>query len=371
MALDIRALLKELIESRGSDLHLTVNSPPRIRVDQQLIPLKTETLTPEACKSLAYSILTDKQQKRLELDFEVDFAFGVEGLSRFRGNVFFQRGSLSTVIRSIPFKIPTMEQLKLPKICHAFPTKPKGLVLVTGPTGSGKSTSLAAVVDRINSERAVHIITVEDPVEYIHTHKQALVNQREVGADTKSFSTALKYVLRQDPDVILVGEMRDLETIQAALTAAETGHLVFATLHTNSATESINRIIDVFPPHQQGQVRAQVSMALESVMTQKLLPRKVGGGVVLAAEVMVCTPAIRALIRENKIHEMYGILQVSQKYGMVTMNMSLYDLVVAGQITAERAMAMSNLPEELERMLSRSGSSPSDRARMLANRNER
>ena len=370
MALDIRSLLKELIESHGSDLHLTVNSPPRIRVDQQLVPLKMDVLTPETCKGLAYSILTDKQQKRLELDFEVDFAFGVEGLSRFRGNVFFQRGSLSTVIRSIPFKIPTMEQLRLPKICQAFPTKPKGLVLVTGPTGSGKSTSLAAIVDRINSERPVHIITVEDPVEYIHTHKQALVNQREVGADTKSFATALKYVLRQDPDVILVGEMRDLETIQAALTAAETGHLVFATLHTNSATESINRIIDVFPPHQQGQVRAQVSMALEAVMTQKLLPRKVGGGVILAAEVMVCTPAIRALIRESKIHEMYGILQVSQKYGMVTMNMSLFDLVISGQISSERALAMSNLPEELDRMLSKTNTA-SDRARILANRTER
>jgi twitching motility protein PilT len=371
MKIDIRVLLRDLIESHGSDLHLAVNSPPRIRVDQQLIALKYDTLTPETCKSLAYSILTDKQQKRLELDFEVDFAFGVEGLSRFRGNVFFQRGSLTTVIRSIPFKIPTMEQLKLPKICHLFPNKPKGLILVTGPTGSGKSTSLAAIIDRINSERAVHILTVEDPVEYVHSHKQALINQREVGADTKSFATALKYVLRQDPDVILVGEMRDLETIQAALTAAETGHLVFATLHTNSATESINRIIDVFPPHQQGQVRAQISMALEAVMTQKLLPRKMGGGVVLAAEVMVCTPAIRALIRENKVHEMYGILQVSQKYGMVTMNMSLFDLVNAGQITVERALAMSNLPDELDRMMTRAQTAPADRARSLANRAER
>jgi twitching motility protein PilT len=371
MALDIRALLRDLIQMHGSDLHLTVNSPPRVRVDQQIIALKYDTLTPEQCKGLAYSILTDKQQKKLELDFEVDFAFGVDGLSRFRGNIFFQRGSLTTVIRAIPFQIPTLEQLKLPRICHAFPTKPKGLILVTGPTGSGKSTTLAAIVDRINTDRAVHIITIEDPVEYVHSHKQAIVNQREVGADTKSFATALKYVLRQDPDVIMVGEMRDLETIQAALTAAETGHLVFATLHTNSATESVNRIIDVFPPHQQGQVRAQLSMTLESVTTQKLLPRKTGSGVTLAAEVMVCTPAIRALIRESKVHEMYGVLQVSQKYGMLTMNMSLYDLVTSGQVSAERAMNASNLPEELERMLNGGRANQGDRARTLAGRMER
>jgi twitching motility protein PilT len=260
-----------------------------------------------------------------------------------------------------------MEQLKLPKICTQFPNKPKGIILVTGPTGSGKSTSLAAMIDRINTERPVHIITIEDPVEYIHSHKQGLVNQREVGADTRSFATALKYVLRQDPDVIMVGEMRDHETIQAALTAAETGHLVFATLHTNSATESINRIIDVFPPHQQAQVRAQLSLSLEAVMTQKLLPRKTGGGVVLAAEVMMCTPAIRALIRENKVHEMYGVLQVSQKYGMQTINMSLLDLVTSGLITPERALAASNVPEELERMMGMGKSAPVDRARTLAN----
>jgi twitching motility protein PilT len=371
MATDIRTLLRDLIESRGSDLHITVNSPPRIRVDQQIVALKHDPLSPEQCKGLAYSILTDKQQKKLEMDFEVDFAFGIDGLSRFRGNVFFQRGSLTTVIRAIPFKLPTIEQLKLPKICQAFPNKPKGLVLVTGPTGSGKSTTLAAIIDRINTDRAVHIITIEDPVEYIHTHKQALVNQREVGADTKTFATALKYVLRQDPDVIMVGEMRDLETIQAALTAAETGHLVFATLHTNSATESVNRVIDVFPPHQQGQVRAQLSMCLESVMTQKLLPKKTGQGVVMAAEVMVCTPAIRAMIRENKVHEMYGVLQVSQKYGMLTLNMSLHDLVSTGQVSLERALMMSNLPEELERMSGMARTNPTDRARTLAGKMDR
>ncbi|MBI5059430.1 type IV pilus twitching motility protein PilT [candidate division KSB1 bacterium] len=365
--LDIRQLLQELIDGRGSDLHLTVNSPPRIRVDQQIRSLKYDAMTPDQCKALAYSILTDKQQKKLELDLEVDFAFGIDGLSRFRGNVFFQRGSLSTVVRAIPFRIPPMEQLKLPKICAQFPNKPKGIILVTGPTGSGKSTSLAAMVDRINTERPVHIITIEDPVEYIHTHKQGLVNQREVGADTRSFATALKYVLRQDPDVIMVGEMRDLETIQAALSAAETGHLVFATLHTNSATESVNRIIDVFPPHQQAQVRAQLSLSLEAVMTQKLLPRKTGGGVVLAAEVMMCTPAIRALVRENKVHEMYGVLQVSQKYGMQTMNMSLLDLVTSGLVTPERAISASNIPEELERMMGMGKAAPTDRARSLAN----
>ena len=365
MNLDIRTLLRELIEARGSDLHLTVNSPPRIRVDQQIICLKYEPLSPDDCKSLAYSILTDKQQKRLELDFEVDFAFGVEGISRFRGNVFIQRGSLCTVIRAIPWRIPTVEQLRLPKITSTFPNKPKGLILVTGPTGSGKSTTLASMIDRINVERAVHIITVEDPVEYIHSHKQAIVNQREIGADTKSFATALKYVLRQDPDVIMVGEMRDLETIQAALTAAETGHLVFATLHTNSATESVNRIIDVFQPHQQGQVRAQLSLTLEAVMTQKLLPKKTGG-VVMAAEIMMCTPAIRALIRENKVHEMYGIMQVSQKYGMQTMNSALFDLVTGGMISQDRALNASNLPEELERMLGVTRQTVPERTRPVA-----
>jgi twitching motility protein PilT len=360
--IDIRSLLHQLVQARGSDLHLSVGSPPRIRVDQRLILLNYESLTPEQCKQLAYSLLTDKQQKRLELDLEVDFAFSIERLSRFRGNVFFQRGSLSTVIRSIPFLIPTMEQLRLPKICQSFVPKPKGLILVTGPTGCGKTTSLAAIVDRINAERPVHIITIEDPVEYIHSHKQALVNQREVGADTKSFSTALKYVLRQDPDVILVGEMRDLETIGAALTAAETGHLVFATLHTNSSTESINRIIDVFPPHQQGQVRAQLSLCLEAVVTQKLLAKKTGGGMILAAEVLVCTPAIRALIRDNKVHEMYGIIQVSRRYGMQTMNQALLELVTNGTVSAERALSNSNLPEELERMLGKKGAAGAEHA---------
>ncbi len=362
-SIDIRKLLEELIAARGSDLHVAVGSPPRVRVDQQLVSLQYDNLSPEDCKALAYSILTDKQQKKLELEYEVDFAFGIEGLSRFRGNIFFQRGSLTIVIRAIPFAIPQIEQLKLPRICQAFPNKPKGLILVTGPTGSGKSTSLAAIIDRINTERPVHIITVEDPVEYVHAHRRALINQREVGADTKSFATALKYVLRQDPDVILVGEMRDQETIQAALTAAETGHLVFATLHTNSATESVNRIIDVFPPHQQGQVRAQLSMSLEAVMTQKLIPRKSGTGVVLSAEVMILTPAIRALIRENKVHEMYGILQVSQKYGMQTLNMSLYDLVMTKQITPERALMVANVPEELQRMMGSAAPTPASTAR--------
>ncbi len=363
--IDIRQLLRELIQAKGSDLHLSAGTPPRIRVDQHLVSLQYEPLTPDQCKQLAYSLLTDKQQKRLELDLEVDFAFGIEKLSRFRGNVFFQRGSLSTVIRSIPFTIPTIEQLRLPKICHNFIHKPKGLVLVTGPTGCGKSTSLAAIVDRINSERSVHIITVEDPVEYVHAHKQALINQREVGADTRSFATALKYVLRQDPDVILVGEMRDLETISAALTAAETGHLVFATLHTNSSTESINRIIDVFPPHQQGQVRAQLSLSLEAVLTQKLLQKKTGGGMILAAEVMTCTPAIRALIRDAKVHEMYGIIQVSRRYGMNTMNQALIELVQKGLVSGERALMNSNLPDELEKMLGKRPASTSEREKLL------
>lgn len=364
--IDIRRLLNELIDARGSDLHMAVGSPPRIRVDQHLVPLSYDPLTPEQCKQLAYSLLTEKQQKRLELDLEVDFAFGIEKLSRFRGNVFFQRGSLSTVIRAIPFTIPTIEQLRLPKICLSFIHKPKGLILVTGPTGCGKTTSLAGIVDRINHERPIHIITIEDPVEYVHSHKQALVNQREVGADTKSFARALKYVLRQDPDVILVGEMRDLETIGAALTAAETGHLVFATLHTNSSTESINRIIDVFPPHQQDQIRAQLSLCLEAVVTQRLLPKKGIGGMILAAEVLTCTPAIRALIRDNKVHEMYGIIQVSRRFGMQTMNQALYDLIMSGFVLAERALENSNMPDELEKMLGRKAATPAERARPLA-----
>jgi len=350
---DIRTLLEEMVAKKASDLHLTVGSPPQLRIDQRLIPVSDEKLTPVTAKALAYKILTDKQQKKLELDLEVDFAFGIEGLCRFRGNVFFQRGSVATVIRRIPLTIPTIEELNLPKICNSFVYKPKGLILMTGPTGCGKSTSLASIIDRINSERNVHIITIEDPIEYVHRHKKSIVNQREVNSDTKSFASALKYVLRQDPDVILVGEMRDLETISAATTAAETGHLVFATLHTNSATESINRIIDVFPPHQQAQIRAQLSLVLEGVVTQKLMPRRIGGGLVLASEVMICSPAIRALIRDNKVHEMYGILQVSRKIGMHTMNQTLLELVQTGLISADRAISASSVPEELERMLER------------------
>jgi twitching motility protein PilT len=354
--LDIRNLLEEMVEKTASDLHLTVGSPPQLRLDQKLVPISDEKLSPVTAKALAYKILTDKQQKKLELDLEVDFAFGIEGLCRFRGNVFFQRGSIATVIRRIPLHIPTIEDLKLPKICNSFVFKPKGLVLITGPTGCGKSTSLASIIDRINSERNIHVITIEDPIEYVHRHKKAIVNQREVNSDTRSFASALKYVLRQDPDVILVGEMRDLETIAAAMTAAETGHLVFATLHTNSATESINRIIDVFPPHQQAQIRAQLSMVLEAVVTQKLMPKRVGGGLVLASEVMICSPAIRALIRDSKVHEMYGILQVSRKIGMHTLNQSLFELTQTGIISMDRAISASSLPEELERMLQRPNS---------------
>ena len=358
--MEIRSLLEELVAKSASDLHLTVGSPPQLRIDQRLVPVGSEKLSPITAKGLAYKILTDKQQKKLELDLEVDFAFGIEGLCRFRGNVFFQRGSVATVIRRIPLSIPSIEELKLPKICNSFVHKPKGLVLITGPTGCGKSTSLASIIDRINSERSVHIITIEDPIEYVHRHKKAIVNQREVNSDTKTFASALKYVLRQDPDVILVGEMRDLETIAAAMTAAETGHLVFATLHTNSATESINRIIDVFPPHQQAQIRAQLSMVLEAVVTQKLMPKRIGSGLVLASEVMVCTPAIRALIRDNKVHEMYGILQVSRKFGMHTLNQSLMELAQAGIISVDRAISASSVPDELERMLNRTNAkSPS------------
>jgi twitching motility protein PilT len=357
-------LLKIMIEKGASDLHITTASPPRLRVDGKLVPLDHPQLTPVDTKALCYSILTDAQKHKFEEHSELDLSFGVKGLSRFRGNVFMQRGAVAAAFRTIPFEIRSFKDLGLPEVINELVKKPRGLILCTGPTGSGKSTSLATMIDRINSERQEHIITVEDPIEYLHQHKKCLINQREVNADTSSFKAALKYVLRQDPDVVLIGEMRDLETIEAALTVSETGHLSLATLHTNSAVQTINRIIDVFPPHQQEQIRVQLSFVLEGVISQQLIAKKSGKGRVLAVEVLVPNPAIRNLIREDKIHQIYSMMQTGQaKFGMQTMNQSLLDLYVKGHISYEDALGRSSVPEELTTMLQRLSSAPSGRGR--------
>jgi twitching motility protein PilT len=348
--LSLRHLLQEMIQRKASDLHLTVGERPQIRVDGDLVPSQyPRALAPKDTLGLAYSILTENQKKRYEVEDELDFSFGVQNLSRFRGNVYKQRGCVAMAIRQIPYEIQSIEKLGLPAILNRLAERPRGLVLVTGPTGSGKSTTLAAMLDKINRERRGHIITVEDPIEFIHRHQSCVVNQREVGADTKSFQAALKYALRQDPDVILIGEMRDLETIAAALTIAETGHLVLATLHTNSAAESVNRIIDAFPAHQQGQIRAQLAFVLEGVVTQTLLPRTRGKGRVVASEVMICTPAIRAVIRDEKIHQIYSLMQAGKKHGMQTLNDSLQSLYLQGDVSMEEALKRSPDPQELLR----------------------
>jgi twitching motility protein PilT len=349
-------MLKELIERGGSDLHITTNSPPQIRVDGKLISLDMPPLNPVETKQLCYSVLTETQKHKFEEENELDLSFGVKGLSRFRSNVFVQRGAVAGVFRTIPFKILTFEELGLPPIAAELAYKPRGLVLVTGPTGSGKSTTLASIIDKINCERHDHIVTIEDPIEYLHPHKNCLVNQREVGSDTRSFKHALKYVLRQDPDVVLVGEMRDLETIEAALTLAETGHLCFATLHTNSCVQTINRIVDVFPPYQQTQIRAQLSFSLEGVLSQTLIPRASGKGRILALEIMIPNPAIRNLIREDKLHQIYSQMQVGQdKFGMQTMNQSLFNLHQRRLISLEDALGRSTDPDELKQMLGMTG----------------
>ena len=347
----LRALLEEMIERNASDLHVTAGERAKLRVDGAITSANAEaTLSPKDTLQLAYSVLTENQKKRFEMEDELDFSFGIQNLARFRGNVFKQRGCVSMVIRQIPFQIKSFEELGLPPVVARMAEKPRGLVLVTGPTGSGKSTTLAAMIDKINRERRGHIITVEDPIEFIHRHQGCIVNQREVGTDTKSFSNALKYALREDPDVILVGEMRDLETIQAALTIAETGHLALATLHTNSAAESINRIIDVFPSHQQSQVRAQLAFVLEGIITQTLLPRARGTGRVMASEVLAVTPAIRALIRDDKVHQIYSLMQSGKKFGMQTLNDALYAHYVAREVTLEECLRVSGDPNELLRM---------------------
>ena len=347
----LRQLLEEMIPKRASDLHITAGVPPMYRVDGGVEPTVHEVMTPEGTANLAYSVLSDEQRKRFETTKELDFSFGVKGLSRFRANVFLQRGVVSMVIRQIPYDITPMEKLGLPNVVKEFTMRQKGFVLVTGPTGSGKSTTLASMLDRINSTRQSHIITIEDPIEYVHMNKKCIVNQREVGSDTLGFKEALKHVLRQDPDIILVGEMRDLETIEAALTIAETGHLVFATLHTNSTYEAVNRIVDVFPHDQQKQILTQLAFTLQGVITQQLIPRSQGKGRVMCAEVLVCTPAIKAVIREGKTHQIYSLMQAGQKYGMQTMNMALLQAVLDKHLTPEHAMERTTDRTEFEGML--------------------
>ncbi|MCD6399671.1 type IV pilus twitching motility protein PilT [candidate division WOR-3 bacterium] len=350
MGINIRDLLEEMVRRNASDLHLTVAAPPMFRIDGQLIPGNYDVITPEDAKRLSYSVLNDEQKKKFEMEKELDLSFGIPGLSRFRANVFLQRGQVAMAIRTIPWKIRSFKELGLPPIASEITSKQKGLILVTGPTGSGKSTTLAAMIDKISAERKCHIVTIEDPIEYLFKHKMAIINQRQVGSDTFSFQKALKYVLRQDPDVVMVGEMRDLETTEAALTIAETGHLTLATLHTNSASESISRIIDIFPTNRQSQVRAQLAFVILAIMTQSLIP-KITGGRALALEILYATPGVKAMIRDNKIHQIYSHIQAGHKYGMVTMNQSLYQLYMSRSISLEDAISYSRNPEELEKMI--------------------
>jgi twitching motility protein PilT len=346
-------LLKKTVEMEGSDLHITINTPPQVRVHGHLQRLEGTDLTPSDTKALAYSVLTDAQKKRFEEALELDFSFGIKGLARFRCNLFNQRGAVGAVYRLIPEKIRSFQELGLPSVLAGLAERPRGLVLVTGPTGSGKSTTLAAMIDKINNERKDHILTIEDPIEYIHAHKGCLVNQREVHSDTQSFSMALRAALREDPDIVLIGELRDLETVEAALRIAETGHLTFGTLHTNSAAQTINRIIDVFPAHQQSQIRTQLSLVLEGIVCQALLP-KIGGGRVVSLEIMTPTPGIRNLIREDKIHQIYSAMQTGQeKLGMQTANQSLASLHMKKLISLDTALGASSNKEELQEMINR------------------
>jgi twitching motility protein PilT len=347
-------LLRRVVEMEGSDLHITTNTPPQVRVHGHLQRLPLADLQPADTKHLVYSVLTDAQKKRFEESSELDFSFGIRGLARFRCNVFSQRGAVGAVYRLIPEKIRTFEELGLPPVLATLAERPRGLVLVTGPTGSGKSTTLAAMLDKINQERYDHILTIEDPIEYIHPHKNCIVNQREVHSDTASFANALRAALREDPDIVLIGEMRDLETVESALKIAETGHLTFATLHTNSSAQTINRIIDIFPATQQAQIRTQLSLVLEGIVCQTLLPRADGRGRVVALEILVPTPAIRNLIRDDKVHQIYGAMQTGQeKVGMQTANQSLATLYQQGLITLETALGASSNKGELQEMISR------------------
>lgn len=344
-------LLRIVVEKGGSDLHISVGVPPIIRVDGQLLPCNFEKVTPQDSQRLIYDILTDEQIQRFETNFELDFSYQLARLSRFRVNVYRDRANVATAFRVIPSRIPTLKDLSLPPVLEDLTRLPRGLILVTGPTGSGKSTTLAAMINQINSERSVHVLTIEDPIEYLHSHRFSIINQREVGQDTRSFANALRAALREDPDVILVGEMRDLETMQMAVSAAETGHLVFATLHTNSAATSVERIVDSFPPGQQEQVRLQLSNNLQAILCQQLLPRANQPGRVCAMEIMTASPAVRNLIRENKAHQITSMIQTSANLGMQTMDQSLRDLYLRGLITFELAMERAMNPAELEKMI--------------------
>ncbi len=344
--------LLDALRAEASDLHITTGLPPMIRVQGKLQPLDYPSLTPDTTREMIYGILSNDQRQRLKSDWELDFSYSVPRAARFRVNVYFQRGSLGAAFRAIPDEIKSFNELGLPKAVEQMAEKPRGLVLVTGPTGSGKSTTLAAVIDKINQERHEHIMSVEDPIEFLHTHKNCIVNQREVNQDTKSFGQALRHVLRQDPDVILIGEMRDLETISIALTSAETGHLVFATLHTQDAPQTIDRVIDVFPPHQQHQVRAQLANALQGVVTQTLIPKSDGKGRVVACEILMPTPGVRNLIREGKNHQIYSAMQTGSKFGMQTMDAALVELIRKGMISREEAEKRSSNPDELQRLIS-------------------
>jgi twitching motility protein PilT len=348
---DIAEILREVIARNASDLHLAVGVPPVVRIDGHLQNLDYPLLTPGESRELIYSILTQDQRQKLETDWEVDLSYALYGHARFRVNAYFQRGTLGAAFRLVPVKMRSIEELGLPRVLHSMAQKPRGFVLVTGPTGSGKSTSLAALIDEINETRAEHIVTIEDPIEFLHQHKKCVVNQREVGSDTKGFGPALRSALRQDPDIILIGELRDLETIQIALTAAETGHLVFATLHTQDCPQTVDRMIDVFPPHQQEQIRVQIAATLEGIVTQQLLPCLGGIGRVAACEVLIPTPAVRNLIREGKTHQLYTVMQTGGQQGMQTMNASLADLVRYGKITKDLALRRSSTPDDLDRLL--------------------
>jgi twitching motility protein PilT len=354
LTVSVQDFLTRLLELDGSDLHLTAGAPPTVRVHGDLMRLdEYPLLDPETLRQLIYAILPQRHRERFEQDLELDTSYSLPGKARFRVNVYMQRDAIGAALRLIPYEIRSLEQLGMPANMADLARLPRGLVLVTGPTGSGKSTTLAAMIDVVNQEKPVHIMTVEDPIEYLHQHKTAIVNQREVGADTKSFGEALKHVLRQDPDVVLVGEMRDLETISTAVTAAETGHLVFATLHTQDAPQTIDRIIDVFPPHQQQQTRVQLSTTLQGVITQQLVPTTDGKGRVVAAEVMIATPGIRNLIREGKVHQIYSAMQAGGRYGMRTMDQALASLVMAGRISWELGLQRCHDPQEIARLTGR------------------
>ena len=348
----LHELLKTMIDRGASDLHLTIASPPQIRIDGVLEPLDLPPLTASDTTQMCYSVLTDSQKHRFEKENELDLSFGLKGVSRFRANIFVQRGTVAGAFRAIPYEVKPYDELGLPKVVQELLRKPSGLILVTGPTGSGKSTTLASMIDQVNEERHEHIITIEDPIEFIHTHKNCIVNQREVKADTENFSKALRYILRQDPDVVLVGELRDLETVASSLTVAETGHLTLATLHTNSCAQTINRVIDIFPSHQQPQIRSQLSFVLQAVISQQLIPHRSGNGRVLALELMVPNAAIRNLIREDKVHQIYSQMQVGQsRFSMQTMNQSLATLYQGGKISLDDAYSKSNDLMELKQML--------------------